>query len=54
MPQAVSSMKEDFDQSRPLELEAMYLNAINIAKQHGALMPLTTMLYQQLIYLSGR
>lgn len=46
------SMKDDFDAKRPLELHAIYENAIKIAKEHGADMPLTEMLYQQLIYLN--
>ncbi len=47
------SMKEDFDAQRPLELEAIYENAINIAKAHHCPMPLTEMLYQQLCYLEN-
>jgi len=45
------SMKEDFDAKRPLELKAIYENAINIAKAHHYSMSLTEMLYQQLCYL---
>ena len=47
-----SSMKEDFDAKRPLELKTIYENAINIAKAHHYPMPLTEMLFQQLSYLS--
>lgn len=46
-----SSMKDDFDAKKPLELHTIYENAISIAKKHKAQMPLTEMLYQQLLYL---
>jgi 2-dehydropantoate 2-reductase len=45
-------MKDDFDAKRPLELTAIYENAINIAKKYNLSMPLTEMLYLQLIYLN--
>lgn len=48
------SMKDDFDTKKPLELHAIYENALNIAERHGALMPLTKMLYQQLLYLDAK
>ncbi len=51
MEKSYSSMKEDFDAKRPLELQAIYENAINIAKAHHYKMPLTEMLYQMLCYL---
>jgi 2-dehydropantoate 2-reductase len=54
LEKSYSSMKEDFDAQRPLELNAIYENAIHIAKQHNHLMPLTEMLYQQLRYLEEK
>ncbi len=44
-------MKEDFDAKRPLELQAIYENAIAIAEKNGCEMPLTKMLFLQLRYL---
>lgn len=52
MPKNYSSMKVDFDAKKPLELHAIYENAINLAKQHRFSMPLTEMLYQQLQFLN--
>lgn len=49
-----SSMKEDFDAKRPLELHGIYENALEIAKKHNIAMPLTKMLYQQLMFLNER
>ena len=49
-----SSMKEDFNARRSMELHAIYENAINMAKQHHQRMPLTEMLYQQLRYLEDK
>ena len=49
-----SSMKEDFNAKRPLELKAIYANAIIIAKQKGGSLPMTEMLYQQLLFLNER
>lgn len=46
-------MKEDFNARRPLELHAIYENAISIAKRHRT-MPLTEMLYKQLQYLNEK
>lgn len=46
------SMKDDYDAGNKLELHAIYENAINIAKKHGVSMPLTEMLYLQLLYLT--
>jgi len=48
MPAIYSSMKIDFDNRKPLELEAIYENPIMIAKQHKITMPLTEALYKQL------
>ncbi len=49
-----SSMKEDFNARRPLELHAIYENALLIAKHNSVSMPLTAMLYQQLHYLNEK
>ena len=46
------SMKDDYDTGNKLELHAIYGNAIKIAKKYGVSMPLTEMLYLQLLYLS--
>lgn len=45
------SMKDDYDNGRELELDAIYKNPLAIAKQHQVAMPLTTMLYQQLCFI---
>lgn len=47
-------MKVDYDAEKPLELHAIYENAINIATQHKVSMPLTEMLYQKLLYLNSK
>ncbi|MBS0351978.1 MAG: 2-dehydropantoate 2-reductase [Proteobacteria bacterium] len=49
-----SSMKEDFNAHRPMELHAIYETAINMAKRYNHHMPLTEMLYQQLNYLENQ
>jgi len=49
-----SSMKDDFNAKKPLELHAIYENAIKIAKKHNVLMPLSEMLYLQLCYLDAK
>lgn len=54
MPASYSSMKEDLDAGRPLELRGIYENALKIAKQHNVSTPLTEMLYQQLFFLNQR
>ena len=45
------SSKIDFDNHRPMEIKALFKNAIDIAEQYNVDMPLTTMLYQQLAFL---
>lgn len=47
-------MKDDFDAKKPLELRAIYENPIRIAKENHVAMPLTEMLYQQLVYLNEK
>lgn len=54
MEENYSSMKGDFDAKKPIELRAIYENAINIGKKHGASMPLSEMLYLQLCYLDNK
>lgn len=49
-----SSMKDDYDSKKPLELHAIYENAINIAKENHVSMPLTEMIFHQLIYLNEK
>lgn len=49
-----SSMKEDFNAKRPLELHAIYHNPIMMAKKNKIEMPHTAMLYQQLLYLNEK
>lgn len=53
VPLTNSSMKDDFDAGRQLELQAIYANTLDIAKRHGVSMPLTEMLYLQLMYLTS-
>ena len=48
------SIQEDFNAKRPLEIHAIYENAINIARYHNVPMPLTEMLCQQLFYLNAK
>ena len=47
------SSKIDFDNHRPMEIKALFKNAIDIAEHYNVDMPLTTMLYQQLAFLEG-
>ncbi|HSW93414.1 MAG TPA: 2-dehydropantoate 2-reductase [Gammaproteobacteria bacterium] len=54
MQENYPSMKGDFDARKPLELHAIYENAINIAKKHHAPMLLSEMLYLQLCYLDAK
>jgi len=48
------SMKDDFDAKKPLELAAIYKNPLAIAKKNNAPMPLTEMIYHQLLYLEAK
>ncbi len=48
-----SSMKDDFDAKKPIEIETIYRNALNIAEEHGVDMPFTKMLYLQLLYMTA-
>lgn len=49
-----SSMKDDYDRKQPLELHAIYENTLAIAQKNQVAMPLTAMLYQQLLFLNAR
>jgi 2-dehydropantoate 2-reductase len=48
------SMKDDFDAKKPLELDAIYKNPLQIARRHNVAMPLTEMIYNQLLYLEAQ
>jgi 2-dehydropantoate 2-reductase len=54
MPPYRTSMKIDYDERRPLEVEAILGNPIRYAAQVGVAMRSTTMLYQQLQFLNER
>ena len=47
----ITSMKLDFERKRPMEVEAIYGNALRAGKNAGAPMPCIEMLYQQLKFL---
>ncbi|MDX2212220.1 MAG: putative 2-dehydropantoate 2-reductase [Oculatellaceae cyanobacterium bins.114] len=49
-----TSMKIDYDEHRPLELEAIFGNPLRAVKQAGAFLPQITTLYQQLQFLDAR
>jgi 2-dehydropantoate 2-reductase len=49
-----ASMKVDFDDHRPMEVEAIYGNPLRAAQQSGARMPLVETLYRQLKFLDAR
>lgn len=49
-----TSMKIDYDEKRPLEVETMFGNPLNFAQDRGANLPKITMLYQQLKFLDSR
>jgi 2-dehydropantoate 2-reductase len=48
-----SSMRLDFLNGRPIEVESIYGNAIRAARRHGIETPLLTTLYQQLKFLEA-
>ncbi|MEM6449440.1 MAG: putative 2-dehydropantoate 2-reductase [Cyanobacteria bacterium P01_D01_bin.105] len=54
MPAYLTSMKLDFDQKRPLELESILGAPLQIAKSLGVSAPTITMLQQQLTFLNAR
>jgi 2-dehydropantoate 2-reductase len=49
-----ASLKVDFDDHRPMEVEAIYGNPVRAAQQAGAAMPLVETLYRQLKFLDMR
>lgn len=49
-----TSMKIDYDERRPLELEAILGNPLRMAKSTGVSLPQITCLYQQLKFLDAR
>ena len=49
-----TSMKIDYDEGRPLEVEAIFGNPLRAAQSAGVQLPQITMLYQQLKFLSDR
>lgn len=49
-----TSMKIDFDEGRPLELDAIFRQPIAAAQQRLIAVPLITALYQQLLFLDRR
>ena len=49
-----TSMKIDYDERRPLELETIFRNPLQAAQAVGIKLPLITMLYQQLLFLDTR
>jgi 2-dehydropantoate 2-reductase len=49
-----ASLKVDFDDHRPMEVEAIYGNPLRAAQQAGARMPLVETLYRQLKFLDAR
>ena len=48
------SMKLDFDNNRPMEIQAIYTNPIQTAQKAGYEMKKVSMLEQQLRFISGR
>jgi 2-dehydropantoate 2-reductase len=49
-----ASMKIDFDDHKPMEIEAIYGNPLRAARQAGTAMPLVETLYRQLKFLDTR
>ncbi len=49
-----TSMKIDYDEGRPLEVEAIFGNPLRMAMAAGVNLPLIGMLYHQLKFLDGR
>lgn len=49
-----TSMKLDYDEHRPLEVEAIFGNPLRLAQQAGAELPRIQMLYQQLKFLDAQ
>ena len=49
-----TSMKVDFDERRPLEVEAIFGATLRLAESLGVNMPIVTTLYQQLVFIDRR
>jgi 2-dehydropantoate 2-reductase len=49
-----TSMKIDYDEKRPMEVEMMFGNPLRAAQRQGAKLPLIAMLYHQLKFLDTR
>lgn len=49
-----ASMKIDFDEHKPMEVEAIYGNPVRAARNAGAAMPLVETLYRQLKFIDAR
>ena len=49
-----TSMKIDYDEHRPMEVEAIFGNPLRAAQRAGARSPLMGMLYRQLMFLDAR
>ena len=49
-----TSMKIDYDQRRPLEVEAIFGNLLRVAQAASADLPQITTLYQQLKFLDAK
>ncbi len=49
-----ASLKVDFDQRKPMEVEAIYGNPVRAVQAAGAAMPLVEMLYRELKFLDER
>jgi ketopantoate reductase len=54
MPPYHASMKIDFDQRKPMEVEAIHGNPVRRAHAAGGAMPLVETLYRQLMFLDAR
>jgi 2-dehydropantoate 2-reductase len=54
MPPYHASMKIDFDQHKPMEVDAIYGNPVRRAHAAGGAMPLVETLYRQLMFLDAR
>jgi 2-dehydropantoate 2-reductase len=54
MPAYRASMKIDFDDGKPMEVESIYGNPLRAARAAGAAMPLVETLYRQLKFLDAR
>ena len=49
-----TSMKIDYDERRPIEVEAIFGNPLRMAQAAGANLPQISCLYQQLTFLDAK